>query len=787
MIHTKKVEHSTILRCSQLSVLLFFFIFLCCMRVAPIAYSAQTFEVQITSSESSGSTSNLGVIFLNGHTYDLPAKVLVVEGSHFVYYLPDDEYVLNYWELSKIKFEAPKNGSDNPTLINFNETGSVKVFYKKGPPLDVSIIHPTNASVFSDLPINLKVNVTQDGEPVMDAETTFYANSRAIATNLTDSRGGASINFEPKKEKIFTWNVTATKKGFTTGVSDSWKFAYEELDLSPQDNEKISTYPLSLTTIVELDGKPVENALVSFFIDDNYVGRRKTQPNGCVAYTFQGIAAGPHFWHVTAQIPEWDTITSETFHFTYRPELSIALEYPVDEGVVDEAASAVELRALVTSDNKGFQDATVSFFVSDQKPPEYQGFNVSDIQGSASFYFEPEKENVTYWWYATVTKSGFYNDTSNTWSFYYPEQPPCVEVDEIFTSRSRADVGSEQTIGFHLRWENGSNVRGATVRITDGQEGVTDDSGWAMFTITSSIVGEKAWKIIDMSCDGMGEVRHNKMYPRIIWDRVSIELSLDRYRVDVGTDVALNVYAVYEYDNTKFYGLISYNTELHSEAVCEKVIEVSGISDDAYGLSAFESNDVTVIWDRVVLDLDVENERVEVGSEARIDVNGFYEFDSEPFLGKVEFNDTLVKNELGKYPIEVVSVVDRRYGLSSFVSNPALFICDDISVDKNTVVKSLGKVDVIVNLFSKFDGKPVEGMIKVNGDSAEYDSSKNAYKRTISIWLPFVNIDYEINCPGFERMDFSESMYHMGNICFYSGFSLVGIISIFVVRKIDIG
>ena len=694
--------------------------------------------------------------------------------------------MFNYWELSKIGFETPKNGSYNPTLIDVNESGSVKVFYKKGPALDVSLIHPTNASIFSDSPINLKVNVTSNGEPVTDAEATFYANKKVVDSNSTDNKGGVSINFEPKNERIYTWNVTVRKKGYTTRTSDGWKFAYEKLGLTPLDNEKLSKLPISLNTIVDLGSKPVENALASFFIDDNYVGRRKTQPNGCASYVLQGIAAGPHTWYVTVQIPEWDSITSEPLHFTYRPELSVVLVDPEDSVFIDKVASKVELRALVTSDNKFYQDANVSFFVSEHKPPLYEGFNVSDVRGSASFHFEPEKENVTYWWYATASKQGYENDTSQIWRFYYPEQPPSIKVDEIFTSKSRADINSEQTIGFHLKWENGSDVRGAAIRITDNHEGVTDDSGWAMFTVTSSFVGEKVWKITNISCEGMGEFKHNKNYPKICWDRISIELSVDANRIDVGSDVVLKVNAIYEYDETKFNGIILYNMDFYSDEVCEKTIKVENIFDENYGLSTFKSNNVTVIWDRVRFDLDVQNERIEVGSEAKINVNGFYEYDLEPFDGVVEFNETLIKNEIGKYSIMVKSIVDDNYDLSGFVTNSASFFCDDINVNKKTIVNSLGKVDVIINLLYKFDGKPVSGIIKVNGDSIEYDNSKNEYKKTINMWLPFINVHYEINCPGFKRINFSESRYHMGNIYFYSGFALVGMISIFVIHRIEI-
>jgi hypothetical protein len=44
------------------------------------------------------------------------------------------------------------------------------------------------------------------------------------------------------------------------------------------------------------------------------------------------------------------------------------------------------------------------------------------------------------------------------------------EVDQVFVSNARADVGSKQTVGFHVIWmSDGSDVAGASVDVGDAR------------------------------------------------------------------------------------------------------------------------------------------------------------------------------------------------------------------------------------------------------------------------------------------------------------------------------
>ena len=644
-------------------------------------------------------------------------------------------------------------------MISVSGSGEVSAYYEMGPELDISRARELRDSIFTDSPITLKVKVTSNREPVINADVTFYIGSESIGPNETDSEGCASISFALDEEKIYTWHVKAKKRGYVTTSSDEWEFAFQRVKLYTPDEELFMDFPINLVALVELDGEPFEGAKVSYFIDGNYTGYRKTQPNGFTTYSIQDITVGRHTWYVTVKIPWWTLITSETYSFTYLPEVSVHLEYPKDKEVIAEFTSTIKLRAFVGSDGVPFQGGNVSFFVMGQ----HVGSNVTDADGLASFDFSPPMEDKDYTWYVTVSEEGYFNDTSPTWSFYYPAQPPYVEVDEVFTSAGRADVNGEQTIGFHLRWENGSDVIGAAIRTADDQEGITDDSGWIHFTVTSSYVGEEVLRIEEVSCTGMGEFRHNSRYPTIIWDRVSITLSVEDNRIDVGSVILPKVEAFYEYDGADFNGSISYGTELYSDVVCEKRIKVNGIQDYEYGLSAFRSNDIDVIWDRVRLSLDIIQERVEVGSEAKITYEGLYEYDQKPLKGSVTFDDNLRQYDLGEKEFGVLNISDSLYNLSAFSSNKISCIFDEIEIEQQINMVIPTQIQILTDIHYKFDGEPVDdARVDVNGIGERIGAGK--YRTTLYTFYPSLKMDTEIKLPGWETMFIEKKKLAIGNI-----------------------
>jgi hypothetical protein len=52
-----------------------------------------------------------------------------------------------------------------------------------------------------------------------------------------------------------------------------------------------------------------------------------------------------------------------------------------------------------------------------------------------------------------------------------------VMIDQAFVSDERADVGSVQTVGFHAKWNNGSDVVGGSIYV-NGTKYVTNSTGW---------------------------------------------------------------------------------------------------------------------------------------------------------------------------------------------------------------------------------------------------------------------------------------------------------------------
>ena len=701
----------------------------------------------------------------------------VEEGIYIINFIPEGEYVFDYWRLfGDIEFISSKDKFDNPNLIYINGSGSVRAYYKKGPKLEIFHISPANNSIFTDSPVKLEVYVTAEKEPVKDAEIIFYINSNSTGYAKTYINGYASFSFVPDENNIYTWYVTAKKTGFSTGFSDEWNFAFMKVRLDPSENETITKLPINLVAFIRFNGKPLENATVSYFFDNSHLGDRKTQANGYAAFQLRDITVGLHTWYVSVKIPGLYSIISDNQSLKYIPQLSVSLEAPKNDEAITDFTSTIELRALVTSDNEPTQGVNVSFFMKGM----YIGYNMSDVDGIASLYFSPAKEDETYHWYAIASKKRFLNDTSQTWRFYYPVQPPYVEADEIFTSKSRADVNSEQTIGFHLRWENGSDVRGATILITDNHRGVTDDSGWVTFNVSSSDVDEKVWKIIDIECEGMGQFKHNFKYPKIIWDRISIELRIDNSRVDVGTRIEPEVKAFYEYDKSVFNGLIFYNTELYSDTVGYKKIKVKSIRDNLYGLSAFNSNELTVIWDRIKLSLEIRRSRVEVGSEANITVDGIYEYDQKPFGGYVAFNENLKQNITGQINFGVESISDPLYNLSVFTFNQVICIFDGIEIEQqiNTAIPT--QIQILTNPYYKYDHKPVEdARVKVNGVGEYIGSGK--YKSTLYTFHPFIRLSTEIKLEDWETQVIEKNINALGNIILESG--LVAILIIISVRE----
>jgi len=184
----------------------------------------------------------------------------------------------------------------------------------------------------------------------------------------------------------------------------------------------------------------------------------------------------------------------------------------------------------------------------------------------------------------------------------------------------------------------------------------------------------------------------------------------------VATPVEIKPTAHYEYDGQPFYGQVILNdtaTRFHDP--CRRAYTTAAIWDPLYGLTAFSTNQLAVIFDLVQVKLMVGDQRIDVGSTADITARASYSYDGTSFLGSVILNDTQFSQpNVGQRAYTTQRIVDQSYGLQSFSSNMVSVIFDRVEV---VLSSPLNRVQLGSNATIKadatysFDGQPFSGSI----------------------------------------------------------------------------
>jgi hypothetical protein len=194
-----------------------------------------------------------------------------------------------------------------------------------------------------------------------------------------------------------------------------------------------------------------------------------------------------------------------------------------------------------------------------------------------------------------------------------------IEVDRVFVSDERADVGNAQTVGFHVAWMgDGSDVAGATVEV-NGTEYVTNQTGWISFDANYEAVGRRVWSVTGVEYDGITDYAKAVADASIIWDRVNVTdaITVDDV-VQAGSSQTLWLTAEYGSDSVIFdgaRGTIFLNGELMiwssqnsrweynatSNVPGPRTYEVTAVEDESFGLTTFhnQNEDIEIIWDKI--------------------------------------------------------------------------------------------------------------------------------------------------------------------------------------------
>ncbi len=398
--------------------------------------------------------------------------------------------------------------------------------------------------------------------------------------------------------------------------------------------------------------------------------------------------------------------------------ITFSWETTVDVSVV---ASTVSLTEVSWNASRGILNVSADGTAGQEGSIQIQ------TGGTKPYYLKVNGEEATTWIYdaSTGVISADFTFTSETVEVTFGCKP--LEIDRAFVSDERADVGSAQTIGFHLVWMcNGSDAAGATIAI-NGAEYVTNQTGWVSFDSSYDVVGRVVWSVTSVEYDGLTDYAKSVNDPFIIWDRVVVtdSILIDKL-VQTGSSQTLWLTAEYEYDS--------------------------------------------VIFDN---------------SKGTIFLNG------EPMMWsnqnlRWEYNAT--SNSLGPQLYEATSVDDKKFGLAT-IQDQARKI--EITWDKTEVTRmefetmALGVTNVKVYVAYNYTENPVvDANVSVNGKPCK-EIESGVYACEINGWGPFQSFLVEVEYPDFEQATKTVSNIHVSNTILYVviGSAIVLTAAFFVLKK----
>jgi hypothetical protein len=302
--------------------------------------------------------------------------------------------------------------------------------------------------------------------------------------------------------------------------------------------------------------------------------------------------------------------------------------------------------------------------------------------------------------------------------------------------KPRVDVGTPVRIGFKLVWaHDNSPVQSGEVLI-GGVKSTALGDGWFEAQIASTTPSKSSYNInyaaLQLSDYTISKVENNIGSVEVIWDRIIVELSAERSRIDVGSEAIIRAYAYYETDGLPVPAKIYLNQPTIQHNVGKYAYTAVQVQDELYGLKIFKSNTIEIIWDRVRVELVADRYRVDVGREAPIKAVARYEYDGTTFRGKIIIYPSLKQDNVGKYTYKAVRIQDDLYGLSTFVTNSIDVVFDRVVLELRPV---LDRVEVgraaqikISRSYYEFDGQEFQGDVFLDKNLVQHQMGPVTFK-----------------------------------------------------------
>ena len=251
----------------------------------------------------------------------------------------------------------------------------------------------------------------------------------------------------------------------------------------------------------------------------------------------------------------------------------------------------------------------------------------------------------------------YFNKYIEVSDYIVPSEPIKILFDSIqllYTGQYsyRVDISRNVDLEFFFNYFiDSSNVEGYLEYKLNGElKRIDVVDGSATITILGGDVGRyiiELVRVVDTNYNLTSDLSLETPI-EIIFDRVVIELSTDLDVAQVGLEVDVEVNAYYEYDGTPFEGNIFIDPFPVTRPTPGVVtVRVSGIVDTKYGFSSFTSNELSIYFDELDFNVEVENGFGYI----KISIDVLYEDLGQPvdkfFVDGAEYEDIFVDEATG--------------------------------------------------------------------------------------------------------------------------------------------
>ncbi|MFW9869492.1 MAG: hypothetical protein ACFFEL_07685 [Candidatus Thorarchaeota archaeon] len=326
---------------------------------------------------------------------------------------------------------------------------------------------------------------------------------------------------------------------------------------------------------------------------------------------------------------------------------------------------------------------------------------------------------------------------------------PIISINPAFTSDpdGRTNIGTVVTVYFHCLWlENSSDVDSGLLYINDIPYSM-NETGWVVFTDSSSDVIIRWWNVTGVDAYGVTLLATPVPTLNMIWDAIAItKMEAEDYRINIGERMELAYDGVYMYDGTPYDGILALNdTNFRYGDVGRRGYTIeSAYGDTTYGISVIlVNNQTSVIWDGLIINLSVENNRVSIGTTVTIQNSATYAFDGAIFDGLLHLNDptdSLPFVGMRVYTVLPELIIPGSFGIKAVVTNDEItVIWDAHEVSWSGIERErcdLGdSVQVRFRVIYAYDSvlfTDLEGTLTINGREATYDSFNQYWYISVS-------------------------------------------------------